>query len=135
MMMKVAVKCESPLLQKSLELFLSRHLSPLKSCDIVISDQRLDIDKKLIYISNNEDADLQKPFSKSQLILAVEKLLKNDKERKNILSLVDDIEQKDEPEHTSTERLDFKFLEDRIEKLTKEYQENLLKTIRAFYEK
>lgn len=132
--MKVAVKCESPLLQKSLELFLSRHLSPLKSCDIVISDQRLDIDKKLIYISNDEDADLQKPFSKSQLILALEKLVKNDKERKNILSLVDDIEQKDEAKDNS-DRLDFKFLEDRIEKLTKEYQENLLKTIRAFYEK
>ncbi|WP_345980630.1 hypothetical protein [Sulfurimonas sp. HSL3-2] len=132
--MKVAVKCESPLLQKSLELFLSRYLSPLKSCDIVISDQRLDIDKKLIYISNDEDADLQKPFSKSQLILALEKLVKNDKERKNILSLVDDIEQKDE-EQDSLDRLDFKFLEDRIEKLTKEYQENLLKTIRAFYEK
>ena len=76
----------------------------------------------------------QKPFSKSQLILALEKLVKNDKERKNILSLVDDIEQKDEAKDNS-DRLDFKFLEDRIEKLTKEYQENLLKTIRAFYEK
>lgn len=132
--MKVAVKCESPLLQKSLELFLSRYLSPLKSCDIVISDQKLDIDKKSIYISNDEDGDLVKPFSKSQLILVLEKFIKNDKDTKNILSLVDDLEQKEEFEHSVSE-LDFKFLEDRIDKLTKEYQENLIKTIRAFYEK
>lgn len=132
--MRVAVKCESPLLQKSLELFLGRYLSPLKSCDIVITDQKLDIDKKTIYISSDKDADLVKPFSKSQLILALEKLVKNEKESKKILSIVDDIEEKEEVE-TSSNTLDFKFLEDRIEKLTKEYQENILKTIRAFYEK
>lgn len=132
--MKVAVKCESPLLQKSLELFLSKYLSPLKSSDIVISDQKLDIDKKTIYISDNKDADLVKPFSKSQLILVLERFTKNDKERKNILSLVDDLEAQDEQSFSKGE-LDFKFLEDRIEKLTKEYQENLIKTIRAFYEK
>ncbi|MBU0633159.1 hypothetical protein KKA17_11000 [bacterium] len=132
--MKVAVKCESPLLQKSLELFLSKYLSPLKSSDIVISDQKLDIDKKTIYISDSKDADLIKPFSKSQLILVLERFTKNDKERKNILSLVDDLEAQDEG-HLSKGELDFKFLEDRIEKLTKEYQENLIKTIRAFYEK
>ncbi|WP_345993632.1 hypothetical protein [Sulfurimonas sp. HSL-1716] len=132
--MKVAVKCESPLLQKSLELFLGKYLSPLKSCDVVISDQKLDIDKKSIYISDDENADLVKPFSRSQLILALEKLIKSDKEAKNILSLVEDIDQKEEAGYKHGE-LDFRFLQERIEKLTKEYQENLIKTIRAFYEK
>ena len=116
--MKVAVKCESPLLQKSLELFLGRYLSPLKSCDIVISDQKLDIDKKSIYISSSEDADLVKPFSKSQLILAIEKLIKNDKETKEILSIVDEMEEKEEVA-LGSKGLDFKLLEDRIERLTK----------------
>ena len=37
--MKVAVECKSPLMQKSLEMFLQNHLSTLKQCDIVIRDE------------------------------------------------------------------------------------------------
>ena len=132
-MMKVAVKCESPLLQKSLELFLGRYLSPYKNCDVVITDQKIEFEKKRIYISTDEDADLKKPFSKSQLILKLEKLFKGQKESKNILALVDEIESITELK-TPKEKMDFKVLEDRLTMLTKEYQENIIKTIRAFYE-
>ena len=132
--MKVAVKCESPLLQRSLEIFLEKDLSPIKSCDIVVSDQKLDIDKKMLYISNENDADLIKPFSKSQLILALEKVIKNEKENKSFLSMIEELEQK-ESFDAGEKGLDFKFLQDRIEKITQEFQENLVKTIRAFYEK
>lgn len=130
--MKVAVKCESPLLQRSLEMFLDKNLSPMKSCDIVVSDQKLDVDQKTVYISNESDADLTKPFSKSQLFLILEKVMKDENESKSFLSM---IEEMDSIESSNTQGLEFKFLQDRIEKLTQEYQENLIKTIRAFYEK
>ncbi len=130
--MKVAVKCESPLLQRSLEMFLEKDLSPIKICDIVVSDQKLDIDQKTVYISNESDADLSKPFSRSQLILVLEKVMKDEKQSKSFLSMMEEL---DSPDGSSTHGLEFKFLQDRIEKLTQEYQENLIKTIRAFYEK
>jgi hypothetical protein len=130
--MRVAVKCESPLLQRSLEMFLDKNLSPMKSCDIVVSDQKLDLDQKIVYISNESDADLTKPFSKSQLFLVLEKVMKDEKESKSFLSMMEEM---DTVESSNTQGLEFKFLQDRIEKLTKEYQENLIKTIRAFYEK
>ncbi len=130
--MKVAVTCESPLLQRSLELFLDKDLSPMKSCDIVITDHKLDIDKKSVYISNASDADLKKPFSKSQLMLVLEKVMKDEKENKSFLSMMEDLES---CENTNMHGLEFKILQESIEKLTQEYQKNLMKTIRAFYEK
>lgn len=132
--MRVAVKCESPLLQRSVELFLDKELSPIKNCDIVVSDQKLDIDKKILYISNESDGDLLKPFSKSQLVLALEKVMSDEKESKSFLSMIEELEQKESFEIID-KGLDFTFLQERIEKLTQEYQENLIKTIRAFYEK
>ena len=132
--MRVAVKCESPLLQRSLEMFLDKELCPIKNSDIVVSDQKLDIDKKMLYISNEPDADLIKPFSKSQLMLALEKVMKDSIEKKSFLSMIEELEEQ-ENSQTGGKKLDFKFLQDRIEKLTQEYQENLIKTIRAFYEK
>ena len=114
--MKVAVKCESPLLQRSLELFLEKYLSPLKNCDIVVSDQRIEVDQKLIYVSTSSDADLVRPFSKSHLVLALEKAIKNEKEGQKILSIVDDMESIVEPIN-SEEKLDFKYLQERIERI------------------
>jgi len=126
--MKVAVECKSPLMQKSLEMFLQNHLSTLKQCDIVLRDVKCLNDERCFYISSDKSADLLKPFSKSQLILALEakyadmkkdRLLVNDKQK--------DI-------HNEYAPLDFAILEKRIEFLTKEYQANILKTVRAFYE-
>jgi len=75
--MKVAVECKSPLLQKSLEIFLSSHLSSLKQCDIVVRDFKVLDDERNFYISKDSDSDLVKPFSKSALILALEKRYKS----------------------------------------------------------
>ena len=36
--MKIAIVCESELLQKSLEIYLKEYLSSLSDCDFVISD-------------------------------------------------------------------------------------------------
>jgi hypothetical protein len=119
--LKVAVECRSPLLQKSLELFLSEYLSSVKNSDIVVRDEKCLEDKRCFHISMDKDSDLVKPFSKSQLILALESKYNNMKKKS---------------EHTSVEDvLDFTILEKRIELLTQEYKENILKAVKAFYEK
>ncbi len=120
--MKIAVACTSPLLQKSLELFLKRHLSSLTHSHIIIRDERCIEDPKCFFIGSDASADLQKPFSKSQLILALEK---------HYASLYPKKESDIKLERDS---LDFSILEERIESLTQEYQSNILRTVKAFYE-
>jgi len=122
--MKVAVECKSPLMQKSLEMFLENHLSTLKKCEIIIRDVKCTEDKRCFYISTNKDADLIKPFSKSQLILALEKRYENINIKQNVKKEI----------HNEYAPMDFDILEKRIESLTKEYQDNILKAVRAFYE-
>ena len=124
--MKVAVECKSPLLQKSLELFLAKYLCSSKHCDIVIRDEACFGDPRCFFISSDSDADLMKPFSKSQLILALENRYKTEIGSQKQERVV--LEPKEQP-------LNFDILEKRIEFLTKEYQENILQAIRAFYEK
>ncbi len=123
--MKIAVECQSPLLQKSLELFLSKYLSSSKKCDIIVKDSDCYGDKRCFYISSDLDADLVKPFSKSQLILALQKRY----ETLYGAQKAQDLPQEEE------EAMDFSILEKRIEALTYEYQQNILRAVRAFYEK
>jgi hypothetical protein len=67
---------------------------------------------------------LVKPFSKSALILALEK------RHNGISPKSEEIE-----ESYGDEVADFSILEKRIDILTQEYKENILKAVRAFYEK
>jgi len=134
--LKVAVECRSPLMQKSLELFLDNHLSSLKHCDIVLRDIKCLNDERCFYISSDKDSDLVKPFSKSQLILALETRYKSMKkdllDTKSTSSLPLTTHEKIYNEYAP---LDFEILESRIESLTAQYQANILKAVRAFYEK
>ncbi|MFT5662232.1 MAG: hypothetical protein ACI9TV_002882 [Sulfurimonas sp.] len=118
--MKIFIECKSPLLQKSLELFLEKYLCSSKQSDIIIRDEECVGDERCFLISSSEKADLRKPFSKSQLILALEN-------REQSTS-------KDTPLEIE-EPLNFDILENRIDFLTKEYQQNIIKAVKAFYEK
>ncbi len=123
--MKVAVECKSPLLQKSLEMFLTTHLSSKKQCDIVVRDVKCLNDERCFYVSSDKDSDLVKPFSKSQLLHALENRYK---------SINKEITHEDN-ENQIEEPLSFEILEKRIEFLTTEYQKNILKAVKVFYEK
>ena len=123
--MKIAVECHSQLLQKSLELFLAPYLTSVKNCDIVVRDVECIKNVHCFYIGSDVNADLHKPFSKAQLVLALEN-------RYAIIKAqevdIDDIK--------NTEKTkDFSMLERRIEMITQEYQENILNAIKAFYDK
>ena len=118
--MKVAVECKSILLQKALESFLGKHLASSKQSDIVIHDYKSD-DERSFYIAACADADLVKPFSKSQLLLALENRYRE---------LHKDERGKNAKEDASA---NFEILQKRIEMLTEEYKNNILEAIKAFY--
>jgi hypothetical protein len=122
---KIAVQCTSPLLQKSLEIFLKPYLSSLKQCDVVVRDQKVyDEHYRSLYIGMDDDADIKKPFAPSELILALQKITEHKSQ-----SVADD-----EIKH-DTDVKNFQQLEVQIDLLTQEYKENLLRVIKMFYEK
>ena len=124
--MKVAVECRSALLQKSLELFLDKYLTRVNKCDILIRDEQCREDARCFYIGSDADADLKKPFSKAQLILALEKRYANEEH---------EIEVQKESVAMPEKSIDFEILEKRIETLTQEYQANIIRAVKSFYEK
>lgn len=77
--MKIALVCNSVLLNEALKIFLKPYLTNLKDANIVVSDQKLDIDKPVFIINNTKHAHLQKPFSMSHLIIAIENFYKENK--------------------------------------------------------
>ncbi|MFY9142091.1 hypothetical protein [Sulfuricurvum sp.] len=126
--MKVAIQCDSPLLQRSLELFLEGHLSSIRQCDILIRDKDIrDEVHPTFVIGVNESSDLIKPFSKAQLLHTLNQKFEAQK------LIPAPIEEENIP--LPEEVVSFEILERHIDKLTREYQSNILKAIRAFYEK
>lgn len=123
--MRVAVECKSPLLQKSLELFLKNYLSSIRQCDILVRDEECLNDERCFYIGDKTGADLVKPFSKSQLILALE----------NRYKTLDKIPRPYEEKFDTEGSMNFEILQKRIEFLTKKYQEDIINSIKTFYEK
>lgn len=70
--MKIYVKCDSPLLKKCLDVFLKERLSSYPSCDFVVCDKKLDVEKPIFLIGSEDGANLKKPFSKSKLLKALD---------------------------------------------------------------
>lgn len=126
--MKIAIQCDSPLLQRSMELFLENHLSSLRQCDILIRDKNIHDDEHVSFIvGTDESADLIKPFSKAQLLHALNQKFDSLKHTPPSQA------ESDLP--VTEEGVSFEILERHIDKLTRDYQANILKAIRAFYEK
>jgi len=126
--MKVAVQCRSLLLQKSLEIFLSKQLVNLSKSDIIIRDEPCYEDSRCFYIGSDERADLKKPFSKSELILALEKKYGVHAPQEEV------VVEEDEKSIARKPIMNFEILEKRIELLTEEYQANIIQAVKAFYE-
>lgn len=126
--MKVAVQCESALLQRSIELFLEEHLSSLKQCDLVIRDKKIMDSYHSLYVSSSADADIKKPFSRSQLYLSLEKFYQKIEEIKSVQDY-------DEANVTFSPMQDeYARLEEQIDILTQEYKNKLIKLVKEFYE-
>ena len=105
--MRVSVVCESVLLSRSLKMFLKPYLQNYKKSDFVITDKRLDIDKPQFIISHDSSADLIVPFGNSTLLVALEKFY-----------------------NKISQDIDTTNLEDKIEKLLKEYTSKMMTLIK-----
>lgn len=66
--MKVALVCDSPLLQKSLELYLKEHVCSYEESDFVISDRAVKSKKPILFIGKRKGATLCVPFSKEEVL-------------------------------------------------------------------
>ncbi|RUM62589.1 MAG: hypothetical protein DSZ03_06450 [Sulfurimonas sp.] len=125
--MRIAVQCTSPLLQRSLEMFLQPHLSSLKQCDVVLRDYKVDDEEpRSLYIASSDDADIKKPFSQTELTLALQKMITKE--------ACHEAPPKQKPEAPIKTNRSLEALEGHIEQLTREYQANVMKAVRAFCE-
>ncbi len=102
------------LLQVSLEIFLRDFQSNLDESDFLITDKLLRSDKPLLFISNSSNqAYLKKPFSKSRLLVAVEKFYN------------ENVKNKDKQDK----------LKSQMQELTNDFVEKLMVVVKEYYER
>ncbi len=118
--MRVFIKCDSPLLQKSMYIFLKPFVTSFKHCDFIISDRKFKSEKPLFIIGK----DIKKPFGKDELLKSLNKFVDNCK---------DDTSQK--IENKAIEDLHVNKLDKDIEKLTAKFSQDLVNLIKNYYEK
>ncbi len=109
--MKIAIKCKGLVLESTLKLFLDDFVCDESECDFIISDFDFSSSKPL-FLVDTTNSHLKTPFSKEQLLRALEEFYADEK---NL--------------HVE------KNLEKQIDSLTKEFTCKLIKTIRDYYEK
>lgn len=96
---------------------------------MVVRDKNIpDLDHPTFVIASDESSDIVKPFTKAQLIDAI-------KRKMAVAHEVAQVNQMPTMNTQNDEIVSFDILERHINKLTREYQANILKAIRAFYEK
>lgn len=66
--MKIALKCQSPLLESSLMMFLRDYIVCEEECNFIISDEPIDGHKAVCLIRDGEDSHIRKPFTKESLL-------------------------------------------------------------------
>jgi len=111
--MKVALVCESPLLKKSLELYLKESVSSYGECDFVISDKAVKSKKPVLFIGKRQDATLSVPFSKEEVL---------SKAQQFYLHHIEDVVDSDK-----------KALDKVLAKLNKKHKEKIDKIIREYH--
>ncbi len=81
--MKIALKCNSPLLENSLSIFLESFICSKKHCDFIVSDYEIET-KKPVFFIDTKQANITKPFTKEQLLSSLRKFYEDEElEAKN----------------------------------------------------
>ncbi len=76
--MNINISCKSPILQKTLSLYLKDFIVDYDDCDFVISDEIDENHSKPICLVNfNEDSDITRPFYKDSLFRDLDVFNKN----------------------------------------------------------
>lgn len=118
-MLKVYINCKSILLQKSLEIFLKNYKASYKTCEVVISDRMVKTEKPLLTIGYKSNDSIKKPFTKSSLMLALDKE-KQKLELSKSMNRLNDLEKDD--------KID---IEIQIEKLTEKFAKDLAQILKS----
>ncbi|RUM44286.1 MAG: hypothetical protein DSY46_05980 [Hydrogenimonas sp.] len=118
--MKIALKCRSLLLEKSLRIFLKGYIVPEDQAQMIVTDDHVTSDLPIFRIGLDEEADLVKPFSSSQLMIKLEEKFENYQSQEALQALTLD-------EEVS--------LEEKIEHVTRSFVQELTSIIREHYEK
>ena len=126
--MKIALACQSILLEKSLEMFLKSYIVPYRKCDFVISDRQIEIDKPLFYIAT-EDSELALPFSKSALMLKIDKFYASLDSKDSTKKI-----KKSNKTKKRVKKVQMKELEVKITKLTDNFRDDLVNVIKEYYD-
>lgn len=124
--MKIAIVCKSPLLQKSLELFLSNYLSSTKRCDAIVSDFDIQTDKPVISVGY-ENCDIGKPFTRAQLFKVLEDRFEHNTYEQEDVSCATVVQ-------NNSQEIDLSIIQREIEELTDRYKNDLLRLIKKHYE-
>ena len=66
--MKICIMCESTLLQKALEYYLTEFLAPYQDAEFIISDITLNINKPVCLINSTQHSAIKKPFTPISLV-------------------------------------------------------------------
>ncbi|NPA29118.1 MAG: hypothetical protein GXO33_02920 [Epsilonproteobacteria bacterium] len=74
--MKIELRCRSKLLRESLKRFLKDHQIVEEGGDLIVCDEKIETRVPSLRIGTDEEADLIKPFTRSQLLLRLEELQK-----------------------------------------------------------
>jgi hypothetical protein len=107
------------LLKQALSIFLKEYITSYKSCDFVISDRKIEIEKPSFVIGNFQGANLPIPFSKSTLIIALEKYYR--------------IQQNSKKEQQPS-KIDFDQLQSKISQACKKFEQEIIHIIKEAYE-
>jgi hypothetical protein len=119
--MKIALKCNSLLLEKALKKFLSQYIVSEEKANILITDNKIESSLPIFRIGyNDSSADLQKPFSRSQLMIKLEEKLNTIKQKEELATTI---------------MTDDDSIENEIEKLTKQFVKDLLKIFKKYSDK
>ena len=117
--MKIALRCHSILIEKSLKKFLKNFLVPEHQAQIIVSDHPIHTKLPVLRIGTDSEADLKKPFSKSQLMIRLEDKLHNHKNREALQAFA--------IEEDSS-------LDEKIEEITRSFVRELTSLIKEHYE-
>lgn len=79
-MVKITIACKSLLLKRSLELMLKDNITAYNECDLVISDKKINIKKKLFIINHTQKSNIHIPFTKQVLLKSLEVYLNVDRQ-------------------------------------------------------
>jgi len=118
--MKVALNCKSILLEKALRKILNQYIVSKERAEILISDHKVEEEFANLPVFrigyNDDEADLKKPFSRSQLMIKLEEKYKRVKQKEEFISIIED-------EMT---------LEKEVEALAKQFANDLLKIFKKY---